>query len=526
MNCPTGDKLSQYVDSLLPSEEHAEIKRHVETCKSCQTVVSAYQEEQAFLEETLKTPMLPEHFTDLVLDQLVPYPNPKKIRRKALWKRVALSAAGIIMAVGLGATFNPSFAQFLGGLFSTDQVDEGLQLAADAGLAKRVDLQVEDQGLTFRVEDVIADSSRITLSFQVLNSAGKPQDTYLNLGDTNNAIKAFDQNGEELFELGTGWQEGSDYGIVEFSLRGHQNLEQVTILFDLFELNGVKGNWQLEVPVDLHENRKLTKKMDLKNATGVHHGVQIDLKKLQIAPSSIELLYETAFTKEERKNSEEAKRKFEDLFGKDSMDSLVFGNNTSIAYHIENAKGDVIYSAGRSTREETGLLRGSGEDIDITGGTAWIDSFIPKGEEQLTFVLDGVYKTEPTDLSLAFKPKDIRKEPVSFSYKGSYLTIKTVKKPFFSEDRSVVIKMEGGMDSLDDDFGSWIAVDDNGKSYPANFNGSIFDEKDKNGRHKAELDLVLEGLQEVPEELTLYLVTKRSYYPVEKQWEVPLTEKE
>ncbi|MCG3089847.1 DUF4179 domain-containing protein [Sporosarcina cyprini] len=526
MNCPTGDKLSQYVDSLLPSEEHAEIKRHVETCRSCQTVVSAYQEEQAFLEETLKTPMLPDNFADMVLDQVEPYEQPVTKRRFSAWKQVSAAAAGILLAVGIGASLNPSFAQFIGGLFSTDQVDNGLKIAADAGLAQRVNLQTEDQGLTFVVEDIIADSSRVSLSYKVLNKDGKALDTDLRFYESGNTVTATDQNGQPLEEWGTGWQEGSDYGNIEFSLRSHGDVERITVRFNLDELNGIKGNWQLEVPVDLHENRKLTKRMDLKNATGVHHGVQIDLKKLQIAPSSIDLSYETVFTKEERKNSEEAKRKFEDMFGKDSLDSLVFGNNTSIAYHIENAKGDVIYSAGRSTGEETGMRQGNGEDIDITGGTAWIDSFVPKGEEQLTFVLDGVYKTEPTDLSLAFKPKDIKKDPVSFSYKGSHLTIKSVKKPLFSEDNSVVIKMEGGMDSLDDDFGSWIAVDDQGNSYPGNFNGSILDEKDKNGRHKAKLDLVLEGLHEVPEELTLYLVTKRSYYPVEKQWKVPLTEKE
>src|SRR5690606_2368347 len=103
------------------------------------------------------------------------------------------------------------------------------------------------------------------------------------------------------------------------------------------------------------------------------------------------------------------------------------------------------------------------------------------------------------------------------------LEIKSVKKPLIGKDRSVVIKMEGSADSLDADLGSYIAVDDNGNSYPANFSSSILDKKDKNGRHIATIDLRLDGLEKVPEELTLYLVSMTSYYPAEKQWRVPLT---
>ena len=48
------------------------------------------------------------------------------------------------------------------------------------------------------------------------------------------------------------------------------------------------------------------------------------------------------------------------------------------------------------------MLQGSGEDLSTSGGTAWIHSFVPKNEDQLNFVLDGVYKKEPTNLSLDY----------------------------------------------------------------------------------------------------------------------------
>ncbi|WOV87226.1 DUF4179 domain-containing protein [Sporosarcina oncorhynchi] len=523
MTCPTIDKLSQLTDDLLPKEERETLELHIHSCSSCSKIVDAFKEENRFIEETLQTPMLPENFSDLILEQVEPYRKSKKLRRNATWKRVAVSAAGLVLAVGIGATVNPSFAQFLGGLFSTDQVDDGLKMAADAGLIQRVDLQVEDQGLTFVVEDVVADSSRVSLSYKILNKNGKPMDTDLKFHESGNTVTAFDQNGRELGQWGTDWQEGSDYGNIEFTMSNHSEAENVTIQFDLVEINGVKGNWKLEVPVDLQENRKLTKIVDLKDATSVHHGVQVLLKKLQTAPSTAALYFETKFTEEEQMKFEAAKRQLEETFGKETMDSLIFGESTEIMYHIENEDGKVVYSTERADSEASGMLQGSGEDIGAAGGTKWVNSFVPKDEDQLTFVLDGVYKTEATDISKTFKTDSVKKHPVVFDFKENQLTVHSVKKPLFGEDKSVIVKLKGGMESLDIGFGDWIAVDEKGKSYPTTYSGSILDETDENGRHIAKFDLQVIGLEEVPEELTLHLVAMRSYYPVENHWKVPLT---
>ena len=312
---------------------------------------------------------------------------------------------------------------------------------------------------------------------------------------------------------------------VEFSLRDHNNLEQLMIQFNLVELNGVKGNWQLDVPVDLLENSRLTKMADLKDATAVHHGVEINLKKLQMAPSSMELYFETAFTKEEREKYEEAIREFEEKFGESSMDNLVSRTRSAIAYHIKNSEDEVIYSTSHSlVSGTTGMLRWIGEEMDKFGHTTWTHLFIPKIENQLTFVLEGVYKRETTDLSLTIKPKEINKHPLTLDYKGNHLKVTSVRKPESGQEKFVIINLEGRINTLNSDLGNWIAVDDKGNSYTANFNfnGSFTEgQLDKNGR-RARLALELEGLTKVPEELTLYLVSMSFYYPVEKEWEVQL----
>ena len=56
--------------------------------------------------------------------------------------------------------FLSSFAEWIGGFFTTEQVDEGLRMASESGLTQRIDQEVMDQGITFKVEDVLADTSQ------------------------------------------------------------------------------------------------------------------------------------------------------------------------------------------------------------------------------------------------------------------------------------------------------------------------------------------------------------------------------
>lgn len=535
MNCPKADKLSQYVDNLLTNEEHTEIQTHVKSCESCIRVVQAFQEEQQFLKETLQTPTLPDDFASIVLEQLEPYKQNRIRRKKTPWKRIMLTVAGILLAFGLTATLSPSFAGWIGGFFESKQADEGLRMAMEAGLVERVNLEVTDQDITFKVEDVIVDSSRVALSYQVLDKNGKPQDTYLNPFHTKNEITVIDQSGTDIAKIGGGWWEGSDYGYTEVSLRGQEGMENITIKFNLVELNGVSGNWELEVPVDLKEINKLTTTIPLHDSITSSHGVEINMKQVQFAPTSNELFYETAFTKEEQVSVDEEVQRFEEKFGKDIVHS--FSNfGTAIQYHIENEEKEVIYRQNYfwkgHTRSE-GITQSTGNDMEQIGQVAWNESFIPQKEaSNLTFVLDGVIKKVPSDFSITFKPEELKSKPVSFEYEGNFITIKKAKKQSeFSLHKSLIpieretifnIEMEGGKEENAADLGNWVIVDEKGKAYDTLPSGATLTEKDKHDRYKLNINLRTYDLDEVPEELTLHLLSVTRYEKVEGEWKVPL----
>ncbi|MDQ0155745.1 DUF4179 domain-containing protein [Robertmurraya andreesenii] len=449
-----------------------------------------------------------------------------------------LPAAVVVLAFGLTASLSPSFADWIGGLFATEQVDEGLRMASDAGFAERVDLEVTDQKLTFKVEDVVADTSRIAFSYQVLNQNGKPQKVYLDFADSNNEIYALDPERKRLEISSMGWSgTEDDYGLIELSIRDQTGIEDLIIKIQLTKINGVKGNWELEIPVDLKKSLQSTKTIALNDVQTSAHGVTVNMKEVRFAPSSNEIIYETGFTDKEKQGIEEQTKQLEKAFGKSNVHS--FGHyGTAIQYHLENQDSKPIYYhnaflEGKGHTSDLGLIQGTGEDGEQFGQMKWNESFIPqKADAKLTFVLDGVIKTVPSDFSIKIKPKDLKKKPLTFEYEGNYLTIKDVNiESDYSLRKSVIpiekdsflkIEMEGGKEAKSSDLGAWIMVDDQGQSYEAFHSGSILDEKDKNGRYKTTTELRIYNLEEIPEELTLHLISVTRYHEVKEKWRVPL----
>lgn len=533
MKCPTSDKLEQWFDGLVPDHEYKSIQTHLKTCQECQQIIEMYSNEQHFIKETLVTPTLSDDFAAQVLNQIEPY-EPKK--KKNRWKRLLMPAVAAVLAVGLTTTLHPSFANWIGGFLSTEQVDEGLRMASESGLTKRINREVTDQGITFKVEDVLADSSRVALSYQILNQKGKILDPYLDIGDSPNIITAFDQDGNKLEGFGSSWIDGAGYGLIEFSLRGLESIESLTIKFELVELKGTKGNWNLEIPIDLKESKKLTTNFVLEDQKTSEHGVGLHLKEVQFAPSSNEIFYDTYFTAEEQAKVEAQIQKLENSFGKESVHTFArYG--TAIHYHIENQEGETLYHHNTFQTQEppsdAGLLQGTGKDTGKLGYMEWNESFIPqKGEDQLTFVLDGVSKTVPSDFSIKIQPKELKKNPLSFEYEGNFITIKKVhkqnefslRKAFFpiEIEQTIEIEMEGGKEFASSNIVTWLLVDEKGGAYETLHSETILNKKDENGRFKTNTTLTIYGLKEVPKEFTLHLLSVTRYEEALKEWKVPL----
>ena len=525
MNCPKADKLSQYADNLLAQEEHAQILTHLQTCATCTSIVQLFNEEQQFLKDNLQSPTLPDNFASLVLEQLEPYDKKAVRRKKQIWKRIFLLAASIVLALGLTATLSPTFAQFIGGMFSTKQVDEGLKLASEEGLGERVNLEVTDQDLTFKVEDIMVDSSRIALSLQVINENGIAERPNINESIKGNHISVTGDNGEYSFTMGYIMDRGLDYNLFQVFISDEPGLEKVTIKFHLVELNGKQGNWELEIPVELTDKSAETKKVILKNASQSFNGVAVNLKEIQYAPTSNALLYETSYESSELREIEGNFETLKEQFGFDMNELYTYG--TSIKYHVENDEKEVILKVSRFTLEEPmdkNLIISKAGGKEKLGHAAWKEVFVPeKIDTKLTFVLDGVYKVIPTDFSVKFNPEKIKEQPVSFNYMGNEVTIKKAELESVtnaSDPINFEIEMDVNKESEAAELGKWVLKDNTGKSYKVD-NETTHKEKDN---YKRTIYFKSNDLNEIPEEMSLHLLSATNYYELEDKWRVPLYE--
>ncbi|MFD2444742.1 DUF4179 domain-containing protein [Bacillus sp. CGMCC 1.16607] len=541
MKCLEIEKLSQYVDKIVSKEEHSKINNHLLNCFNCRVKVESLIDEQQFIQDNLGKPTLPDHFASMVIDQLQPYfPNGISNKKRALRKKILLPAAGVILVLSLSTTLNPALSNWVDGIFSSSQVDEGLRIANEKGFTTKLNQEVTDKGITFKVDEMVADSSRLTFSFQILDHKQKVKTNHFDTRNGKNKIILMDKNGGEIKVYSTSWSNQKDYGLMELNLRDTKIPKDMIIKFDLGELDGKEGNWQLEVPVDVSKSLLAIKTVSLNNASVTKHGIILNMEEVRFAPSSNELIYETQFTEEELKEYTEEIKNLEDKFGnKDAIRSWInLGNN--LQYHIEDEDGKTILYKNAFVKEngfpsDFGVLKVTGNDEvgGEVGHKSRIDSFVPqKNNRKLTFVLDGILRTEPTDFSLKIKPKEIANKPVSFEYEGNHFTIKqadqeskiSLQKSLFplKKETALTIEMVGSRKADASRLDQWVITDNNGKSYSTSSDWLITDQKDENGRYKSTITLQTKEINELPNELNLNLILVTRSYPLDKEWRLPL----
>lgn len=513
MTCPTIDKLSCYADDLLTGEDLVEVRGHVENCSECQEIIDVFKGEAQFIQETLKEPTLPDNFAAKVLNQI----EPKKKTRKKVWGRGLGVVAGLVLVVGIGAAISPGFASQIGGLFSSETVDNGLQIAEKSGLTERVNLEVTDKGITFKIEDMIVDSSRIALSHQYLNAKGQAIEIF----NFESEERVTTMEGREIETDFQGWTNHDNYGLFEFSLPYEDLSNQVMVHLHITKINGVKGDWQLEVPIEMENIKDKTTIFSLNDMAKDVNNVAIRMKEVQYAPSSNRLIYETGYTAEEMERINNEVKVFEEKYDINMSNYFMFG--ARIHYHMKNEKDEVIARSGSALEgDKSRSIQSSGKYLEESGHLAQIDVFEPEEEyEQLIFVLDGVEKVVPVDFSIEVNQAELKKQPITFGYEGNRFTIKSIEKEvdYYFEKSLIPIKrqkyfqlkleMESEQGALE--FNNWAIIDENGQAHEAYMSGS-----------NEEMTLSIYGFDKLPENFTLQLLTKTVYEEVEDKWEVPL----
>ncbi|WP_404445747.1 zf-HC2 domain-containing protein [Sutcliffiella horikoshii] len=262
MKCFEFDQLAAYMDGVLSQEEKKHVEKHLEFCPSCREVVTALQNEDAFLQETIQSPLLPAGFDDEVLSKLEPYQTKRK---RWNWPYQLLTAASIILAFGIGASF----------FSDTQKSDTGNSDTPVVQEEKEALYSVKDAGVLLEVTDISVSPLKIEIFYRL-----KPEEWVLkNFLKKHNVEhlsqikveyetlppngKIVDLNGQELpqreVSLGSnGWLQNSivikPSEVEELPL---PDTFRAQIEFDDFFMQ--EGEWSIDVPIDVTKAKTLTK---------------------------------------------------------------------------------------------------------------------------------------------------------------------------------------------------------------------------------------------------------------------------
>lgn len=185
MKCFMFDLLKRYVKDDLTPAESKQMEQHVEVCPQCQRQLMEWVEsmqEEDF--SAIPEAPVPDTFTDEVMDKLSDSVPPRfarkhssRTRRQRGWdivKKTALVVAGLTALVVTGTVVSPTFANYVNSLFQIEKVaDNGIKNAVNKGFVQQLEKKATDQGITIEAKEVMADSMRIAVIYDMYDQNGK-----------------------------------------------------------------------------------------------------------------------------------------------------------------------------------------------------------------------------------------------------------------------------------------------------------------------------------------------------------------
>lgn len=541
MKCSDCQKLlPQYVENESTLEEKLRIQTHLHSCAKCRTYLRILQTESELITEAIGLERLPHSLAPSILDQLEPYPTqrppvvavdtppaPSRQRRRGVWKQAVIAAcAAAVFSITAAALISPAFAAYVSSFITRIGGELGLKRAAEQGFSVPVNQAVTNQGITLRVRDIVADPTRLVISYVLEDEKGELLPNLFVAPHKENRVYLTDRDGNLISGSPTLYQVGEGYADYMFMLKNPPN--DLVVHFDIANLipaAPVQGSWKLDVPVDLTKSIEASSYIPIEPRYSAFHGIEFALEGVTYGPSATRFVLATRVTSEEQERIEEMKRSK----GTDgTTENLPYGNY-SLQYHIEDETGRIIASQGPKEAPENRHIYftpgyTSPPERDGDDAWRWYGAFVPsETPEELWFVLDTIEKTEAADFSLSFRPADLPKAPVIKSYDefASTYTVHQITKGTDPMTNEPVWLITLSAKLKESDFPRWRLYDDEGRAYPVKTDYSTSSVSGNKDGAMLEQTLIVEGLTSLPEELTLSLLTvKRQYTDI--NWKVAI----
>jgi hypothetical protein len=448
------------------------------------------------------------------------------IRKDASFWKLAVGAAALLILLSAVLLHSvPTLAETLRSLFSRGNVDIGLLRAQEFGLVEHPNIKVKDKGYTVKIDEAVADPTRVIIALQLFGPDGKHDRDRLVL-TPENTIKIKDEQGKEVGRIYDMGMTNDFYYFVAFFPEPLQT-DRILIEGRLTQLGNkmhniplLPGRWNFDFSIDMKEAKKRTTITQLEGSYTAPDGMTVRLKRMTRMVQGVRFEFDTELSKEALTRSPGELWKQQDL-----------------RFHFEDMQGAEIHSVNtRKGSSRDSLMTQSRLPGDKPGLMHWSYTFkyLPQ-DSPYTFVFDGYYVSERDNASIMFEPSKLKEQPVPFRFDGDELMLRdfTVASPPNTNG-----KEEEGALSLDgrlrNEFRNsvWLLNDLNGKEYTLSMRGASTTEASgwKDGYivlGGAQLDGLYEfrapGLTVIPDRLRLTrTVVDRLYTNVD--WSVPMQE--
>lgn len=533
--------LPAFVDGETGETDKRRVTAHLRHCRECRALYTYLNAENELIRDGWSMEMLPDDFAKEVIQQIEDegieiersderliegHELTKQRSRKMIHKkgtlRIAYLVTAAVLFISLGAFVSPAFASFLSSFFQTIKGELGLRQAVNQGYSTEMNQTVSDNGITLHVKEVVADPTRIVLSYVLEDSNGQmlPDLYFPTFGS--NKLFVTDQEGKVISSYAV-FRRTSNYADLMFPLQDPPS--QVTVHFEIKAIGSTKQqhvNLNMTIPVDLSQEKAATKQVTVGKQYSNANGIAVEMQQVTYAPSATQIHLRTDWSKSSK---EKLLQLVEELKAKkvktDEAISLLTGY--SIGFTIEDKEGNILADSRKNNYEaESGFIYTYIKpDEQQQGSIEWYHSFVPFGEhsEDVFFHLDEMIVTQKAEFSLAVPLHD--KGKWGGEYEGNYYEVQEVyeEKLANSSASSYILTIDSILKI--DDFPKWFVTDAEGRAYEVEYDlEKTNNYSDSKGNHTVQTLIV----KEVPKgvnEFILGLVSVQKRLP-QVDWKIKL----
>lgn len=536
MKCLSPFEIEQYILST-PISQSSEVVDHIAACTHCDLIYHTLLEEQGGWSQALFEEKLPDSFTaqvmasiEFVEQEKVTVPDRKRKNPKILKTlRIAMGAALLLVVLSAVILYSvPSLAETLRSLFVKNNMDIGLLRAQEFGLVEHPNIKVKDKGYTIKIDEAVADPTRVIVALQLFGPGGKHDRERLVFAD-GNRIEVKDDQGKvvgELYDMGF----TSDFYYMIVNFPEPLQTDQITIEGHITELGSKRkniptlaGDWNFNFSMDMTEANKQTTSTPLMGSYTSPDGLTVTLKRLTHMIQGVRFEFDTELSEEALSRSPG------ELWKQQGM-----------KFHFEDNAGEEIHSVNaRKLPSKDSVMSRSSTPGDKPGLMHWSYTFkyLPQ-DTPYTFVFDGYFILEKDGSMVQFEPSKLKDHPIPFAFDGDELMLNdfTVESPpnTNSSEKEGSLHFSG---RLRNEFknSEWIFKDLEGKEYPLSGRGAystdgsgwkdgyivIVESQSNNKKNFFEFRAI--GLTTIPDQLQLIrTIVNRLYSNVD--WSVPIME--